>query len=225
MSLDFIKNKLINKVHLTGIITQNPIEFIEQLPLGDTRKCLETKIAVQRRSGFLDEIVIVLKNNEHNLNAIQKGTIVKIQGHKSSRNENIDGKSKLKIYVSVSNIEVKDKEYLDIENKRNPNYIELEGFICKPPIFRSTPQGRVITDALIAVNRPYPSTKTDYIPLIGWGSVAEKISKLEVGSKISLKGRIQSRNYEKKIIKDGNEVIENKVAYEVSINEFEVLNN
>ena len=100
--------------------------------------------------------------------------------------------------------------------KKNPNQIFLNGFICKEPIYRETPFGREISDILIAVNRAY--NKSDYIPCIVWGRNAKFTSKLSVGDNIKLWGRVQSRIYQKKT----DDVIEERVAYEVSVSKIEV---
>lgn len=99
---------------------------------------------------------------------------------------------------------------------KNPNEIYLDGFICKNPSYRTTPFGREITDLLIAVNRPY--NKSDYIPCIAWGRNARFSGNLDIGQRIKLWGRIQSREYQKKY---PNGEIVNKVAYEVSISKME----
>ncbi|MDF2520750.1 MAG: single-stranded DNA-binding protein, partial [Clostridia bacterium] len=91
-------------------------------------------------------------------------------------------------------------------------------FICKRPIYRTTPFGREITDMLIAVNRPY--NKSDYIPSIAWGRNARYSENLNVGDRIKVWGRIQSREYQKKISED--EVV-TRTAYEVSISKMEIV--
>jgi single-stranded DNA-binding protein len=92
------------------------------------------------------------------------------------------------------------------------NEIDIKGFVCKPPVFRVTPFGREITDMLVAVNRAY--NKSDYIPCIVWGRNARFASGFEVGDKVSLFGRVQSRQYEK-VLESGEKIM--RVAYEVSI--------
>src|SRR5690606_22495334 len=94
------------------------------------------------------------------------------------------------------------------EMLEKPNEIFLDGYICKPPIYRTTPLGREITDLLIAVNRAY--NKSDYIPCIAWGRNARFCEKLLIGDHIKIWGRIQSRKYQKRY---GNDKIETKVAY------------
>jgi single-stranded DNA-binding protein len=100
--------------------------------------------------------------------------------------------------------------------KQNPNEVFLNGYICKPPVYRTTPFGREIADILIAVNRSY--NKSDYIPCIAWGRNARFASKLTIGENIRIWGRMQSRPYQKKT--DDGQVFD-KVAYEVSISKIE----
>ena len=105
----------------------------------------------------------------------------------------------------------------DWESNKNPNHIFLNGFLCKKPVYRTTPFGREITDILVAVNRAY--NKSDYIPCIAWGRNARFSSALEVGENIKIWGRIQSREYQKKV-DDINTVT--KTAYEISISKMEI---
>lgn len=97
-----------------------------------------------------------------------------------------------------------------------PNSIYLDGYICKPPVYRMTPLGREIADLLMAVNRPYG--KSDYLPCICWGRNARFAGKFEVGTHIHLWGRIQSRTYQKRLEDD---VVEKRTAYEISVNKIE----
>jgi len=94
----------------------------------------------------------------------------------------------------------------------NPNMIELCGYICKPPVYRTTPFKREISDILLAVNRAY--NKSDYIPCIAWGRNARFVKNIPVGERVSVSGRIQSREYQKKIDELNYET---KIAYEVSV--------
>ncbi len=105
-----------------------------------------------------------------------------------------------------------------IEEVKNPNQIYLNGFVCKPPIYRTTPFKREIADLLLAVNRAY--SKSDYIPAIAWGRNARFCRNLRVGNNMKVWGRIQSREYQKRY-PDGT--VEDKVAYEVSISKLEVI--
>ena len=101
---------------------------------------------------------------------------------------------------------------------RISNNVYLNGYICKTPVYRTTPFGREIADILLAVNRAY--NKSDYIPCIAWGRNAKYAGALSVGDNISIWGRVQSREYQKKI---NEEEVENRVAYEVSISKMELI--
>ena len=136
------------------------------------------------------------------------GARVKIDGQFRSYNNYENEKNKLVLTVFVKDIALVSEE----DDSYNPNEIILNGFICKKPIYRTTPFGREISDILLAVNRAY--NKSDYIPCIAWGRNARYCQNLEVGENVKIWGRIQSRQYEKKF-EDGTSEI--RRAYEVSI--------
>ena len=104
------------------------------------------------------------------------------------------------------------RETVDAPPTKNPNSIVLSGYICKPPVYRTTPFNREIADLLVAVNRAY--NKSDYIPCIAWGRNARFVRNLQVGDRIALSGRIQSREYQKKL---SEYEVKTMTAYEVSI--------
>ncbi len=147
---------------------------------------------------------------------LKPGDMIKITGQLRSYNKYINEGNRLILTVFVQDIFLCEKD----EDIKNPNQIFLDGYICKPPVYRSTPFGREITDILLAVNRPY--NKSDYIPCIAWGRNARYSEKLKVGDHIKIWGRIQSREYQKKI---SEEKTVTKVAYEVSISKMEVYEN
>ncbi len=147
---------------------------------------------------------------------LKPGDTIKITGQLRSYNKYINEGNRLILTVFVQDIFLCEKD----EDIKNPNQIFLDGYICKPPVYRSTPFGREITDILLAVNRPY--NKSDYIPCIAWGRNARYSEKLKVGDHIKIWGRIQSREYQKKI---SEEKTVTKVAYEVSISKMEVYEN
>ncbi len=141
------------------------------------------------------------------------GQKVIIDGQFRSYNNYENEKNKLVLTVFVKDM----KEVEEISEDQNPNEIILDGFICKKPIYRTTPFGREIADILLAVNRAY--NKSDYIPCIAWGRNARFCQNMSVGERIKIWGRIQSRLYEKKF-EDGTS--ETRRAYEVSISKLEV---
>ncbi len=141
------------------------------------------------------------------------GEKVVIDGQFRSYNNYENEKNKLVLTVFVKDI----KKMTEETEVANPNEIILDGFICKKPIYRTTPFGREIADILLAVNRAY--NKSDYIPCIAWGRNARFCQNMNVGEKIKIWGRIQSRLYEKKF-EDGTS--ETRRAYEVSVSKMEV---
>ena len=106
----------------------------------------------------------------------------------------------------------------ELEESSKSNQIYLDGYICKEPVYRKTPLGREIADLLLAVNRPYG--KSDYIPCICWGRNARYANHFKVGERCAIWGRIQSREYMKKL---DEENVERRVAFEVSVSKLELL--
>lgn len=192
----------INNVELVGKIIENPTLTHELFG----ENFFETKIAVARISGHEDIIPITVGERLLSSFPITANQIVCIRGQFRSYNKIEGGKSKLLLSVFVKEIE-------DEQEGQNSNSIELFGFLCKSPNYRTTPFNREICDLLLAVNRSY--NKSDYIPCIAWGRNARYCANNKVGEKIFLSGRIQSREYEKKF-DDGS--VEKKIALEVSIN-------
>jgi len=143
----------------------------------------------------------------------EMGDLVGIEGQFRSYNSYNNEGNKLVLTVFAREIEI----LRDETRVKNPNQIYLNGYVCKKPIYRTTPFGREITDILLAVNRPY--NKSDYIPCIAWGRNARYSESLQVGDNVKIWGRIQSREYQKKL--ESGEVL-TKVAYEVSISKMEV---
>ena len=131
-----------------------------------------------------------------NIEKIRNDLSVQINGQYRSYNNQSSGRSKLVLMVFAREIEITEKMTID-----NANEIFLEGFVCKKPNYRKTPFGREISDLLIAVNRAY--NKSDYIPCIAWGRNAKYCESFNVGDRIKVAGRVQSRKYEKKFENGG----------------------
>jgi len=194
-------NNITNKVYLTGEIVSEPVYSHEMFG----EEFFETSIAVKRLSDQLDILPLTISERLIKEKDIKIGEKVTLFGQFRSYNKIVDGKSKLMLTVFV-------REILDYDEESNPNAIELIGFICKPTIYRTTPFNREICDMLVAVNRAY--NKSDYIPCIAWGRNARFVQYLTVGEQVAVYGRIQSREYQKKI---SDEQVVTKTAFEVSI--------
>ena len=183
-------------------------------------KFYQFSLSVPRLSGNADNIPITISERLFRDEDIAVGKNVKGNGQFRSYNGYENNKNRLVLTVFVKDIEfLPDGDEVLTDKDVVSNEVDLTGFICKPPIYRQTPFGREITDILIAVNRAY--NKSDYIPCIAWGRNARFCSKMPVGTEVKVTGRVQSRNYEKKY-EDGT--VEQRVAYEVSVSNLEVVN-
>lgn len=171
-------------------------------------------ISVSRLSDSVDYIPLMVSERLVDVTQSYIGETISVSGQFRSYNRHEEKKNRLILSVFVRELEFVD----EIEDDIKSNQIYLDGYICKEPIYRKTPLGREIADLLVAVNRSYG--KSDYIPCICWGRNARYASSFEVGSHAEVYGRIQSREYIKKI---GEEQTEKRVAYEVSVNKIEFL--
>lgn len=169
-------------------------------------------ISVGRLSESNDIIPIMVSERLVDVKKDYTGMYAVINGQFRSYNRHEESRNRLVLSVFAREIEILEESTDEVR----PNYIFLDGFVCKPPIYRKTPLGREIADVLLAVNRPYG--KSDYIPCICWGRNARYAEGFQVGEHIQIWGRIQSREYQKKI--NENE-FEKRVAYEVSVSKLE----
>lgn len=190
-----------NKVYLRGKVRDNPVYSHEVFGEG----FYEFNLEVPRLSDSFDTVPITISERLLKDGKIEIDKQIALSGQFRSYNKQLDGKSKLVLTVFV-------RELSNVDETLNPNVIDITGFICKEPIFRTTPFKREICDVLIAVNRAY--NKSDYLPCIAWGRNAHFVKEIKVGKKVNIIGRIQSRNYQKKLSDD---MSENRVAYEISI--------
>lgn len=195
--------KSLNSVKLEGIILSEP-EFSHSYK---DKKFYSTTMSVKRLSGTEDIIPLIIFDDMVDMVKENMNKVFNIDGHYHSFNDVHSGTRKLKLFVLVKEIFIK-------EELENINQITLNGFICKQPNYRTTPSGKTITDVILAVNRN--NHKSDYIPIIFWNSNAKHASELNVGDEIQVTGRIQSREYNK-VIDDTTTVM---TAYEVSVTSF-----
>lgn len=161
-----------------------------------------------------DDIPVEVSERVVDINEFKKGDIVRVVGQFRSYNQYDEASDRVRLKLFLF---ARDMTLCEDDNSRK-NSIHLVGYVCKKPVFRTTPQGREISDVIIAVNRMYK--KTDYIPCIAWSRNARFLSRFEVGTKVELEGRIQSREYRKRV--DDIEFI-TRVVYEVSISNIQVL--
>ena len=169
-------------------------------------------ILVRRLSSSNDRIPVMVSERLIDVTQDYRNRCIMVTGQFRSYNRHEEKKNRLVLSVFAREVEFLEEE---VENAKT-NQIFLDGYICKAPVYRKTPLGREIADLLIAVNRPYG--KSDYIPCICWGRNARFASGFEVGGRVQIWGRIQSREYVKKISETESE---RRVAYEVSVSKLE----
>ncbi len=196
-----------NIVKLEGIMTMEP--ELSHRVYGEG--FYKTLISVPRLSDSVDLIPVTVSERLLAGDFASVGEKYYIEGEYRSYNNYSDEGSKLKLTVFAKSF---SPVYPEDDNE--PNDIFLDGYLCKEPTYRQTPFGREIADMLLAVNRAYG--KSDYIPLIAWSRNARFCSTLPVGTHLKVYGRIQSRQYQKKIDDD----IITKTAYEVSVSKLEI---
>jgi single-stranded DNA-binding protein len=172
-------------------------------------------VSVNRLSELTDVIPLMISERLIDVKKNYIGQKIEVTGQFRSYNRHEENRNRLVLSVFVREIEFISDDEKEREQSKT-NQIFLDGFICKAPVYRKTPLGREIADLLLAVNRPYG--KSDYIPCICWGRNARFASSFEVGGHIQIWGRIQSREYQKKI---GEDQTEKRVAYEVSVSKIE----
>jgi single-strand binding domain-containing protein len=198
-----------NRVYLNGEIVSEAAFSHEVYGEG----FYEMSVLVKRLSGQADILPVTISERLIQDKQLGIGSEISAIGQFRSYNKLVDGKSKLMLTVFV-------RELLEGEAQKNPNSIVLSGYICKQPVYRTTPFNREIADLLLAVNRSY--NKSDYIPCIAWGRNARFVKNLAVGERIALSGRIQSREYQKKFSETDVRIL---TAYEVSISKLAAYEN
>ncbi|HHV38811.1 MAG TPA: single-stranded DNA-binding protein [Tepidimicrobium sp.] len=209
------RNLETNIVKIIGRIVV-PIEFSHEV-YGEG--FYNFKVEAPRLSESVDILRVTVSERLITNMELTVGSYVELHGQLRSYNRYIDNASRLILTVFTREIRLLTDEEDRKELLKQPNEIYLDGYICKKPVYRTTPFGREITDLLLAVNRPY--NKSDYIPCIAWGRNARFCENLLVGDHIKIWGRIQSREYQKRY----DDRVETRVAYEVSIFRLEYIEN
>ena len=204
--MEFLQSN--NEVQLEGIVVSG-LELSHEI-YGET--FYKFYLSVPRLSDSKDNILITVSERMIEDTEIEEGNMLQVEGQYRSYNNYTGDGNKLILTVFAKNIYPMTQQFI------SPNFVYLNGYICKPPTYRTTPFGREIADLLLAVNRYYG--KSDYIPCIAWGRNAKFCSNLEVGTNLKLWGRIQSRIYKKKI---EEEIYEERTAYEVSVSKLEIV--
>ncbi len=171
-------------------------------------------VSVRRLSNSEDKIPVMISERLIDVSQDYTGEFIMVSGQFRSYNRHDEQKNRLVLSVFAREVSFIEEEL----DGAKTNSILLDGYICKLPVYRKTPLGREIADLLLAVNRPYG--KSDYIPCICWGRNARFSSAFEVGEHVQILGRIQSREYVKKLTETETE---KRTAYEVSVSKLECM--
>jgi len=212
LNTNYLEN---NHLLLVGKVTSDK-KFSHEI-YGESFYIFDLEVA--RLSGNSDIIPITISERLILEKELEIGDKVAIEGQFRSYNSYENEKNRLILTVFAKDIKYLSEEDEENSSEKVSNEVTLIGYICKKPIYRQTPFGREISDILLAVNRAY--NKSDYIPAIAWGRNARFCQNIEVGTKVKITGRVQSRNYEKKF-EDGT--TQTRTAYEVSISSLEIVN-
>lgn len=199
-----------NQVSLSGKII-SPFRFSHEV-FGEGFYLFD--LSVGRLSDSSDVIPVMASERLLNIHEDQIGKYAEINGQFRSYNYHTENRNRLLLSVFAREIRLTEEE----SDAAKPNSIFLDGYVCKKPVYRKTPLGREIADVLLAVNRPYG--KSDYIPCICWGRNARFADSFAVGGRVQIWGRIQSREYQKKL---SETEIETRIAYEVSVSKLDYL--
>ncbi len=205
------KEETTNYAKIAGQIVSEPTKSHEI----DGENFYEFSVRVNRLSEAKDIIPVTISERTLMENQLKKDDFVEVEGEYRSYNKFLGEKSRLILHLFAKDFHVQK------DGQKYINEVKLTGFICKPPVYRKTPFDKEICDVLLAINRAN-YRKSDYIPCILWGRNARFLSNQDVGCKVELTGRIQSREYNKEL---PNGERESRTAYEVSCQTVSILGN
>ena len=170
-----------NRFYLRGVISQ-PVTPSHRYP---HRTFYKTMLDVTRLSGTVDSIPLIIPADVLERNPFSVGELVTVAG--DVRTHTASEYPFLRVFGFV-------KEILENDENEPANYVEISGSLQKDPTFRVSPFGREISDVLVRVQRQHNHST---IPCIAWGGYARRTQLLESGNRVSITGRLQSREYQK----------------------------
>ena len=187
-----------NQITLRGTLVDLPAFSHEN----HGRRFYRFYLEVPRLSGTVDILPVVAEKHILNEIDLSGGEMLTVSGQIRTHNSRSDGVRRLLIFVYALKIVAEDGEPI--------NDVQLDGLICKEPVYRRTPLGRDICDMMLAVPRGFH--RADYLPCILWGRTAQEMADCCVRDQVRIVGRLQSRVYTK-VTENGTE---ERTAYEVS---------
>ncbi|MBO4563081.1 MAG: single-stranded DNA-binding protein [Clostridia bacterium] len=197
----------LNAIWLSGAVTSAPV--YDHTVLGEAFYRME--VSASRLSGVLDTLPVTVSERLLPEHELTEGEPVSVRGQIRSYNKRGQDGSHLIVTVFARELEMMGEGSADI------NEAEITGRILRPVVYRMTPFQREIADLLVAVGRRYD--KSDFVPCIAWGRNARFAGGLMPGDTVTIRGRMQSREYQK-TLPDGESV--QRVAYELSCSSLEL---
>ena len=197
----------LNQIVVRGSLTALP-QFSHE---NHGKKFYRLSLEVPRLSGNVDHLPVIAEEKILNQLDLSGGEMLTVIGQIRSHNIRLDGIRRLLVFIFAADMVAEDAEPL--------NDVVIEGPLCREPIYRRTPLGREICDAMVAVPRAF--NRADYLPCILWGKTAQEISRCHTRDRVRITGRLQSRSYTK-LTEEG--AVE-RVTYEISALSAEVLDD
>lgn len=181
----------------------------------------KTFICVSRRSGVVDRIPVVIPENLLMTTSTDylNGKFVKITGQMYSHDMMVSyggegTKHHLHIFFLVETIAENPEE-----DESSNNSIRLKGTLCRGLKEKTTWSGKRVVEFFIAV--PKLEGGRNNIPCVAWGENARIVSAMMSGASIEIKGRAQSRQYQKKDPLNPD-VLQRQTVYEVAVSKVKI---
>lgn len=199
-----------NAVGMAGRIAG---EIERQPDIYGTRGLKRFSLEISRADGSRqasDRVIVIYgQEAEATPGQLEEGAYVMVMGKMQTYKEVPGGR--IVVFVLA--------EYVGVvsEQVEQQNGVYLEGIVARKPIHRTTPKGRKITEVTVKVPSAFTEGYFSFIPTICWGSDAEAAAEYQEGARVALEGRLQSRDYTKRM--DGIDAV--LTAYEVSAQHIE----
>ncbi|MFR7719223.1 MAG: single-stranded DNA-binding protein [Lachnospiraceae bacterium] len=166
-------------------------------------------VSVQRLSDSSDVVPVMVSERLIDVTQDYDGEYIQIYGQFRSYNRHEEKKNRLVLSVFAREVNFVEEEGDKVKSNQIPRRLHLQD-----AVYRRTPlEEKWIW---LAVNRPYGKSTTFRIAK----KKCEIYRRVEVGGHVQVWGRIQSREYVKKL---DEETTEKRIAYEVSVSKLELI--
>jgi hypothetical protein len=197
--------QIYNQITVRGMLQDLP-EFSHE---NHGKRFYRLHLQIPRLSGAVDVLPVVVEESILECVDLSGGDMITVTGQVRSHNIRQGGIRHLMIFIFAQDMVAEEGEPI--------NDVMIEGPLCREPIYRQTPLGRQICDAMLAVPRAFK--RADYLPCILWGRTAQDVSHCHTSDRIRITGRLQSRTYTK--LTENGPV--QRTTYEISALSAEIL--